>query len=278
MPSLINSDDGAVSGAAGIKTTGSNDGLLNLQSNGSTIVAITGSGISVTGTVTQTGVSTFAAGTAAAPAITFTGDTNTGIYSPGADTIAFAEGGTEALRINSSAQVEFTAGSASTPSVTFTGDTNTGIYSPGADRIGFAEGGAQVGEFDASSNFLFNSGYGSVAIAYGCRAWVNFNGTTNVGGFCTIRASGNVSSVADNGVGLYTVNFANAFPDANYSLVATTEIVPTSSSTRSGYTLGIRFGTTPTASSVSLVSKNGANTAANAAEVDTNYANIAVFR
>ena len=191
MPSLINSDDGVVSGAAGIKTTGSNDGLLNLQSNGSTIVAITGSGISVTGTVTQTGVATFAAGTAAAPAITFTGDTNTGIYSPGADTIAFAEGGTEALRINSSAQVEFTAGSASTPSVTFTGDTNTGIYSPGADRIGFAEGGAQVGEFDASSNFLFNSGYGSVAIAYGCRAWVNFIGVGTV----SIRASGNVSTI-----------------------------------------------------------------------------------
>ena len=217
MPSLINSDDGVVSGAAGIKTTGSNDGLLNLQSNGSTIVAITGSGISVTGTVTQTGVATFAAGTAAAPAITFTGDTNTGIYSPGADTIAFAEGGTEALRINSSAQVEFAAGSASTPSVTFTGDTNTGIYSPGADRIGFAEGGAQVGEFDASSNFLFNSGYGSVAIAYGCRAWVNFNGVGTV----SIRASGNVSTITDGGVGIYTVNFSNAMPDVNYATLGT---------------------------------------------------------
>jgi hypothetical protein len=62
----------------------------------------------------------------------------------------------------------------------------------------------------------FNSGYGSVATAYGCRAWVNFNGTTNVGGNCTIRASGNVSSVADNGTGDYTVNFTTAMPDANY--------------------------------------------------------------
>ena len=52
-----------------------------------------------------------------------------------------------------------------------------------------------------------------------CRAWVNFNGTTNVGGFCTIRASFNVSSVADNGTGDYTVNFTNAMPDANYSVV-----------------------------------------------------------
>jgi hypothetical protein len=72
---------------------------------------------------------------------------------------------------------------------------------------------------DASGNLQFNSGYGSAAIAYGCRAWVNFNGTTNTGGFCTIRASGNVTSVADNGTGLYTVNLTNAMPDANYAVV-----------------------------------------------------------
>jgi hypothetical protein len=67
---------------------------------------------------------------------------------------------------------------------------------------------------DSSSNLLFNSGYGSVATAYGCRAWVNFNGTGTV----AIRASGNVSSITDNGSGDYTVNFATALPDANYSI------------------------------------------------------------
>jgi hypothetical protein len=50
-----------------------------------------------------------------------------------------------------------------------------------------------------------------------CRAWVNFDGTTNVGGFCTIRSSFNVTTVADNGTGDYTVNFTNALPDANYN-------------------------------------------------------------
>jgi hypothetical protein len=68
----------------------------------------------------------------------------------------------------------------------------------------------------SSSNLQFNSGYGSVATAYGCRAWVNFNGT----GTPAIRASGNVSSITDNGTGDYTVNFANAMPDANYSAIA----------------------------------------------------------
>jgi hypothetical protein len=46
-----------------------------------------------------------------------------------------------------------------------------------------------------------------------CRAWVNFNGTGTV----AIRASGNVSSITDNGTGNYTVNFTTAMPDANYA-------------------------------------------------------------
>lgn len=52
---------------------------------------------------------------------------------------------------------------------------------------------------------------------YACRAWVNFNGTGTV----AIRASGNVSSITDNGVGDYTVNFTTAMPDANYAVNAT---------------------------------------------------------
>lgn len=55
------------------------------------------------------------------------------------------------------------------------------------------------------------------APVYACRAWVNFNGTGTV----AIRASGNVSSITDNGVGDYTINFATALPDANYSAVLT---------------------------------------------------------
>ena len=52
-----------------------------------------------------------------------------------------------------------------------------------------------------------------------CRAWVNFNGTTvtNPASTTGIRGSFNVSSILDNGTGDYTVNFATAMPDANYS-------------------------------------------------------------
>lgn len=50
---------------------------------------------------------------------------------------------------------------------------------------------------------------------YAARAWVNFNGVGTV----SITASGNVSSITDNGVGDYTVNFTTALPDANYNFV-----------------------------------------------------------
>lgn len=56
-------------------------------------------------TLSATGVATFSAGTVSLPAITTTSDTNTGIYFPAADTIAFTEGGAESMRIDSSGNV-----------------------------------------------------------------------------------------------------------------------------------------------------------------------------
>jgi hypothetical protein len=105
-----------------------------------------------------------------------------------------------------------------------TATNNFTIYQPdspdGTVRIGVGNSGAttaDVASMSSSGNFSFNSGYGSVATAYACRAWVNFNGTGTV----AIRASGNVSSITDNGTGYYTVNFTTAMPDVNYSTVAT---------------------------------------------------------
>jgi len=68
--------------------------------------------------------------------------------------------------------------------------------------------------WDAAGLLSFNSGYGSSAVAYGCRAWVNFNGTGTV----AIRASGNVTSITDNGTGDYTVDITTDMPDANYAI------------------------------------------------------------
>lgn len=61
---------------------------------------------------------------------------------------------------------------------------------------------------DSSGVLATQNGMSGIA-----KAWVNFNGTGTV----AIRASFNVSSITDNGTGLYTVNFTTAMPDANYS-------------------------------------------------------------
>jgi hypothetical protein len=92
------------------------------------------------------------------------------------------------------------------------GTSNVSISSSNGS-ITMTTAGTSAATVDTSQNLQFNSGYGSVATAYGCRAWVNFNGTGTV----AIRASGNVSSITDNGTGDYTVNFTTAMSDANYS-------------------------------------------------------------
>ena len=58
------------------------------------------------------------------------------------------------------------------------------------------------------------------APSYTCRAWVNFNGTGTV----AIRASGNVSSITDNGTGNYTVNFTTAMPNTDFCVQLSSEI------------------------------------------------------
>ena len=205
-------------------------------------------------------------GSAATPAIRGT-DANTGIFF-GADIIGFSEGGAECARFNADSQFVSAAGTASLPVLTTTGDLNTGVYFPGADRIGFATGGSQRGEFDASGNFQFNSGYGSVATAYGCRAWVNFNGTSTV----AIRASGNVTSITDNGTGDYTVNFSTAITDANYSFVAFCK-TSSGAQNRTAFANGDNGNTTQSTSSYRFYTTTLAGT-----PTDTDFINVAVFR
>jgi hypothetical protein len=131
-----------------------------------------------------------------------------------------------------------------------------------------ANGGSNTEKMriDSSGNLLFNSGYGSVATAYGCRAWVNFNGTGTV----AIRGSGNVSSITDNGTGSYTVNFTTAMPDANYSAIAIND----QSSNGSWYVNP--YITTYSTSSVAY--KNASSYTGNLNPADCTYVSLAIFR
>ena len=145
-------------------------------------------------------------------------------------------------------------------------DTSDGLKltSDTSGEIELQSGGTTAVTIDTSSNLKFNSGYGSVATAYGCRAWVNFNGTGTV----AIRASGNVSSITDNGTGDYTVNFTTAMSDANYVAVGS------SCSVASDYRVLVpNFNAAPTTSACRVRSSDKLTTS-----VDDSYVNVSIFR
>lgn len=145
-----------------------------------------------------------------------------------------------------------------------TDPTGSAAYQPlftGGSVFGVRISGTEQMRIDSAGLLKFNSGYGSVATAYGCRAWVNFNGTGTV----AIRASGNVSSITDNGTGLYTVNFTTAMSDANYE--AQFQSLGASGSVRMGYTASV------TTSAFAFAAVDGSGT-----PTDQIYNNVSVFR
>lgn len=101
---------------------------------------------------------------------------------------------------------------------------------------------------------------------YGCRAWVNFDGTGAVGTNQTIRASGNISSVFKNNTGDYTINFLTTMPDANYATIGRS----TYFANNEGYTFGI---ISSTASSVRIYLKLPGITQSDGEDVS-----VAIFR
>jgi hypothetical protein len=137
------------------------------------------------------------------------------------------------------------------------------FYTGGSERMRIATDGQR------STNVVSTVGtsYSALYPAYDCRAWVNFDGTGTV----AIRASGNVSSITDNGTGDYTVNFTNAMPDANYC--GTVGFGDDSGSTGSG-AWSTRVGTTRTVSAFRVRGSRPDN----GALADSSDTNVAVFR
>ena len=309
MASTINADDGVISGSAGVKTTPDASGILDLQTNGTTAVTIQSdrrvqiNGSNSLATTLVATSNTFPLNNAAS-AYQFRANCTFGT----ANTNAVGFGSTYQLPATGafSSSYQFYVDTLDTGGATLTNNygvfvatqtVGTNIYgvfsniASGTNRYNFYANGTAPNYFEGAvqvnGNLQFNSGFGSVSTAYGCRAWVNFNGTANsnlsgtysrtspsttltvtatahglttgnsvyldfttgtaVDGVytvtvtgantftvttaastttsgnvtlvqSTIRASGNVSSVADNGVGDYTINFSTAMPDGNYAL------------------------------------------------------------
>jgi hypothetical protein len=199
---------------------GTNGDPFNGPVNG-TVGATTASTGAFT-TLSATGVTTVQAGTEAAPAITTTGDTNTGIWFPAADTIAFTEGGVESMRINASGNL----GLGVTPSAW---DSTYKAIQVGARSMFFGIGS----EANMANNAYYNSGYKYVAasaaglytIDTNVHKWYRSTSTPSIGASTafdqamTLDATGDLylGTTSGKSIGNYKFITTNATTGSGYS-------------------------------------------------------------
>ena len=144
-------------------------------------------------TLGATGVATFSAGTVSLPAITTTGDTNTGIYFPAADTIAFTEGGVESMRIDSTGNVGIGTSSPASRLSMFSATGNTNgiqLSAAGWNAIGrLGLNGTSGGQLILSGNW--NAETNTVDTASNATAYVNVSAEGGV----VVFGTGGVNTV-----------------------------------------------------------------------------------
>ncbi len=137
------------------------DALFNADGTGTSVGLNVGSGK----VLTVGGIASFADGSASAPTITNTGDTNTGIFFPAADTVGITTGGTERARVDSSGNLgvgtssptnRLHAYNSSTSDVTVAKFANQGYGTSGKAYIElggqYTDGGSRIGSFNATGN------------------------------------------------------------------------------------------------------------------------------
>ncbi|MGE3610778.1 MAG: tail fiber domain-containing protein [Bacteriovoracaceae bacterium] len=86
-----------------------------------------GGAINAAGNISTSGVFLAPLGSAASPSYTFSGDTDTGLFSPAANTFAIATGGSERFRINSSGYVGVNINAPTVPLHVLGGSSSSGI-------------------------------------------------------------------------------------------------------------------------------------------------------
>jgi hypothetical protein len=177
--------------ASGVVTNLTGTASININGTVGATTANTGSFT----TLAASSPASFAAGTALLPAITRTGDTNTGIFFPAADTIAFTENGAESMRIDSSGNL-------------LVGTTTVNGRISSVSKSGFAPNitaGTWASSAGMSSSGSFGGGFSWIDGSGGYCAWAENGGTDFV------ISGGLTGNVVANGV------FLNGFSATSWS-------------------------------------------------------------
>ena len=162
-------------------------------------------------TLEATGVATFSAGTVSLPAITTTGDTNTGIFFPAADTIAFTEGGVESMRIDSNGNL----GLGITPQTWYLNSSVYGAFQFGAGALFYGRTTSSSVNLELTTNsyldssaayrYLFTGEASKYAQFSGNHAWYSaVSGTA--GNSFTYSERMRITSAGDVGIGTSSPN------------------------------------------------------------------------
>jgi len=135
----------------------------------------------------------------------------------------------------------------------------------GTGALAGATTSISIGSTTGTSTTTINGTLNAPGLANGVKAWVNFNGQ----GVVAIRASNNVTSLTDNAVGDYTINFTTAMADANYAVVGS----GTEAADRTNIDVGLYAATTnyvpstKTTSAARISVTRGANVATDVGDV-----------
>ena len=212
--------------------------------------------VTLQGALGVTGVTTVQAGTAALPAITTSGDTNTGIFFPAADTIAFTEGGAEAMRITSAGDV----GIGTTSPNSYTGYTTLTLNNPtNGSVVDLNVNGTRTGSFLAESTKITIASITSIPLAFNTnnteRARIDSSGNLLVGVTSGTTFHIIKKAVSTDGSFILDVRHDGAGPNSTFYAVTSAS---TPNAANSAFSLG-RAATTRSINAAGTINASGAD-------------------